>query len=272
MKKTIIKNVLYNTIAIVLLGLFVTSCSSTDEDTPITFNAILANKRDVFVGEKITLTLDATDFSNAQVSTTNPAVQIIKISSSSYEIVADRAATATIDVSLSNKIDKKNKSIIVSFSQHGITNFKTVEGITSKVDKSAKVLALLGEPDYIADSSDGLYEYWIYPEIGLSYIITKATKVVSQIGVYSSSFVFTTKNNTTVSYKTYPYEIGNGWRLENYNTSMNLVIDKFGMPDSKTSDGFFNNYGYYSKQIIFGFFSNDVNSYANNYIASLILY
>lgn len=272
MKKTAIKNVLFSILTIFFLGLLATSCSPNDEDQPITFNAILADKADVFVGEKITLTLDAIDFSNAQVSTTNPAVQIIKKTSSSYEIIADRAATATIDVSLSNKIDKKNKSIIVSFSQHGITNFKAVEGITPKVDKSVKVLALLDEPDYISDSSDGLYEFWIYPEIGLSFVITKATKIVYQIGVYSSNFVFTTKNNTTVAYKTYPYEIGNGWRLANYNAPMNLVIDKFGTPNSKTSDGFYNNYGYYSKQIIFGFFSNDANSYANNYIASLILY
>lgn len=272
MKTTAIKNVLFSILTIVFFGLLVTSCSPNDEDRPITFNAILVDKADVFVGEKITLTLDATDFSNAQVSTTNPAVQIIKKTSSSYEIIADRAATATIYVSLSNNADIKNKSIILSFSQHGVTNFNAVEGIAPKVDKSTKVLALLGEPNYISDSSDGLYGYWIYPEMGLSFVITKATKVVSQIGVYSSNFVYTTKNNTSVAYKTYPYEIGNGWRLEDYNTSMNLVVDKLGTPNTKTSNGFYNNYFYYSKRIIFGFFSNDVNSYANNYIASLIIY
>lgn len=271
MKKTAIKNVLFSILTIFFLGLFATSCSSTD-DPPITFNAILADKTDVFVGEKITLTLDATDFSNAEVSTTNPTVQIIKKTSSTYEISADRPAAATIYVSLKNNADTKNKSIILSFNQHGVTNFKAVEGIAPKVDKSTKVVALLGEPNYNSDSSDGIYEYWTYPQIGLSFIITKKTMIVSQIGVYSSSFGFTTKDNTNVVYKTYPYEIGNGWRLEDYNTPMNLVVDKLGTPNSKTNDGFYNNYGYYSKQIIFGFFSNDVNSYAGNYIASLILY
>lgn len=271
MKKTAIKNVFFSILTIFFLGLLATSCSK-EEDPPIVFNAILADKTDVFIGEKITLTLDATDFSNAEVSTSNPAVQIIKKTSSTYEISADRSASATIHVSLKNNADTKNKSIILSFNQHGVTNFKAVEGIAPKVDKSAKVLTLLGEPDYNSDTTDGIYEIWVYPEIGLSFFITKKTKIVYQIGVYSSSFSFTAKNNTAVGYKTYPYEIGNGWRLEDYNTPMNLVVDELGTPNSKTSDGFYNNYGYYSKQTIFGFFSDDVNSYSGNYIASLIIY
>jgi len=272
MEKRLIKKILFSILSILLLGFVVSSCSSEDKDPPITFNAILVDKADIFIEDKITLTIDAKDFSNAEVSTTNPVVQIIKKTSSTYEISADRSASATIYVSLSNNSDKKNKSIILSFSQHGITNYKNVEGITPKVAISDKIVALLGEPKYKSDTNDGIYENWSYPDIGLSFLITKATKIVYQIGVYSSDFGFVAKDNTNVVFKTYPYAIGNGWRLHDYNTSMDLVVNELGMPDSKTSGGFFIQYGYYSKRIIFGFFSDNQNNYANKYITSLILY
>ena len=48
---------------------------------------------------------------------------------------------------LKNGSHTQFKYVDVNFYQHGILNFKTVEGITVNVDNSDKIVKLLGEPE-----------------------------------------------------------------------------------------------------------------------------
>ena len=236
MRKSLIKKATTTLLTLFIATLLSTSCSSDEEKDPaVVFTSLSANKTDVFIEDIIVLNLEGTGYTDATLATSNTSVKITKVSSTIYEISSTVAATTNIYVALSNNTYKEHKSITLNFWEHGIKDFNTAEGIRSRIDKSTKVLNLLGEPTKKTTSTSELIEFWDYPSKGLSIAITKSTSVVNNINIYSSNYYITLENGTKLNYTNYPYEIGNGWKINNVNTTMDAVITKLGAATEKFS-------------------------------------
>ncbi|WP_281297284.1 hypothetical protein [Flavobacterium limnophilum] len=272
MRKSLIHKVSTTLLTLIIVTLLSTSCSSDDEKDPIVvFTSLSANKTDAFIEETIVLNLEGTGFSDVNVASNNTSVKIIKVTPTIYEISSTVATSTNIYISLSNNTYKENKSISLNFCEHGVKNYKTVEGITVDTDKSSKVITLLGEPDTKTTSTDGLSEYWKYASKGLCFIITKSSLMVNQIEMFSSYYYHTNSANTQVLYTNYPHEIGNGWKINN-TTTMDTIITLLGIPTTKSSSSTNRMYQYSSQRIVFRFFSNSEDDYTGKKIIYFSVY
>ncbi len=232
MKKLSIKNLTSIIVTLCLVALLSVSCSSDEEKDPaVIFTSLEASKTDAFIEEKIILTLAGTGFTDVNLASSNSSVKITKVTSTIYEISSSVAVTTNVFVSLSNNTYKESKSVALNFCEHGIKDFNTIEGIKINIDKSSKVLSLLGEPEN--KTSTTTMEFWRYTSKGLLFAILKSSNVVDYINAYSSNYYITLDNGTKVNYTNYPYEIGNGWKINNPNTTMDMVITKLGAPAEK---------------------------------------
>jgi len=273
MKKPLIYKVSTTLLTLLIVTLLSTSCSSDNEKDPaVVFTSLSANKTNAFIEETIVLNLEGTGFSDVNVASNNTSVKIIKVTSTIYEISSTVATSTNIYVSLSNNTYKENKSISLNFCEHGVKNYKTVEGITVDTDKSSKVITLLGEPETKTTSTDGLSEYWIYASKGLCFIITKSSSMVNQIEMFSSYYYYTNSANTQVLYTNYPHEIGNGWKINNTNTTMDAIITLLGVPTTKNSFNTNRMYQYSTQRIVFRFFSNSEDDYTGKRIMYFSVY
>jgi hypothetical protein len=275
MRKSFLKNGT-RTILTLCLVMLLASCSSDEKDPEVVFTNLEANKKDAFIEESITLNLEGTGFTDVNLASSNTSVKISKVSSTIYEISSSVATTTNIHVALSNSTNKASKSVTLNFHEHGIKNFNTAEGIRPNIDKSAKVLSLLGEPTQKSTSTSGLIEYWTYPSKGLSIAITKSSTVVNNINIYSSNYFIMLENGTKMYYTNYPYEIGNSWKINNVNTTMDMVITKLGAASEKFSSSdpasTLRTYRFASQNMYLGFFGATEDDYVGKTIKSLILY
>jgi hypothetical protein len=278
MKKSLIKKFTCSIVTLSIALFFLASCSPDDEKDPaVVFTSLEANKTDVFIEEKIILNLVGTGFTDAELGCSNPSVKITKVTSTIYEISSDLAATANVFVTLRNNTYKESKNVALNFYEHGIKNFNTVEGIKVNVDLSSKVLKLLGEPENKSTSTTGTIEYWSYPSKGVLFAILKSTNLVNNINAYSSNFSTTLENGTKVYYKNYPFDIGNGWYINNTNTIMDAVITKLGQPTNKYSSttdptSTFRTYRFVTQNMYLGFYGSTEDDYFGKTIRSIILY
>lgn len=278
MKKSLLKNGVLVLVTVCLSALLSVSCSSSDEDEPakdpdVVITKFDVNKTEAFVDQKIQIELDGNGYTDLVVTSSNSAVVITKIAATVFEISSTKAASSYIYVAMSNKTKSTSKGITVNFSEHGVLNFNTVEGIKVDVDKSAKVLALLGEPDKKSDSSDGLSDIWVYGSKGFSVFISKKTTIVNQIDMMSSNYYYFNNDNVKVNYTTYPYEIGNSWKINS--TTMDLVITQFGLPTSKstsTTSATLRTYQYASQRLVFRFYSDSEDNYTGKKIIYFSVY
>lgn len=275
MKNSFLKNGAL-TILTLCFVILLASCSSDDKDPEVVFTNLEANKKDAFIEESITLNLEGTGFTDANLASSNTAVKISKVSSTIYEISSSVATTTNIHVTLSNNTNKANKSITLNFHEHGIKNFNTVEGIRVNIDKSSKVLSLLGEPNQKSTSTSGPIEYWTYSSKGILVAITKGTSVVNNINIYSSNYFILLENGTKLYYTNYPYEIGNGWKINNVNTTMDMVITKLGAATEKISSSdpasTLRTYIFTSQNLYVSFYGTTIDDYAGKTIRSIIIY
>ncbi len=275
MKNSFLKN---GTLTILTLCfvMLLASCSSDDKDPEVVFTNLEANKKDAFIEESITLNLEGTGYTDVNLASSNTSVKISKVSSAIYEVSSSVATTTNIHVELSNNTNKANKSVTLNFHEHGIKNFNTAEGIRPNIDKSSKVLSLLGEPNQKSTSTSGLIEYWAYSSKGLSIAITKSSTVVNNINIYSSNYFINLENGTKLNYTNYPYEIGNGWKINNVNTTMDAVITKLGAASEKFSSSdpasTLRTYRFASQNMYLSFYGTTVDDYVGKTIKSLILY
>lgn len=274
MRKSFLKNV--SSILTLCLVMFLASCSSDEKDPAVVFTNLEASKTDAFIEETIILNLDGTGFTDVNLASSNTSVKITKVSSTIYEITSSVATTTNIHVALSNNTNKANKSVSLNFYEHGIKNFNTAEGIRANIDKSSKVLSLLGEPNQKSTSTSGLIEFWAYPSKGLSIAITKSSTVVNNISIYSSNFYITQENGTKLNYTNYPYEIGNSWKINNPNTTMDAVITKLGAASEKINSSdpasTLRTYRFASQNMYLSFFGTTEDDYVGKTIKALILY
>lgn len=94
--------------------------------------------------------------------------------------------------------------------------------------------------------------------------VVKKTNIITQIHIKSSDYT---------GYTNYPYEIGNGWKINNSTSTMDKVFTKFGKPTTKnTSSPTFRTYGYTPEGLTFGFFSDSEDNYTDKKIVYLTIY
>ncbi len=275
MKKLSVKNLTRIVITLCLVALLSVSCSSDEKDPAIVFTSLDANKTDVYVEGTITLNISGTGYSDIDVTSSNTTIKITKVASTIYEISSSVAVTTNVFVTLSNKTYKESKSVALNFCEHGIKDFNTVEGIKVNIDKSSKVLSLLGEPDNKSTSTSGTIEFWRYSSKGLFFAIKKSSNVVDNINVYSSNFFNTLENGTKLYYTNYPYEIGNGWKINNTNTTVDMVITKLGAPEKNPNPdpvSTLRTYRFINQNMYLSFFGATEDDYVGKTIKSLILY
>lgn len=275
MRKSFLKNGT-RTILTLCLVILLASCSSDDKDPEVVFTSLEASKKDAFIEETITLNLEGTGFTDVSLASSNTSVKISKVSSTIHEISSSVATTTNIHIVLSNNSNKANKSITLNFHEHGVKNFNTAEGIRPNIDKSSKVLSLLGEPTQKSTSSSGLIEYWIYPSKGISIAITKSSTVVNNINIYSSNYFINLENGSKLNYTNYPYEIGNGWKINNVNTTMDMVITKLGAASEKFSStdpaSTLRTYRFASQNMYLSFYGATEDDYAGKTIKAFVIY
>ncbi|WPR70986.1 hypothetical protein SLW70_13745 [Flavobacterium sp. NG2] len=270
-------NTLKSLLSLSLLVILSVSCSSEDKDPAVVFTALTANKTDLFIEDAVTINLEGTGYTEANLFTSNTKIKINKITSSVFEITSSQATTATITAELKNNSNNQTKSVTINFAEHGVKNFKIVEGITVDVDKSGKLINLLGQPDYkvsIPDSNN--IEAWLYLSKGLDVYISKTTNIITQIDVKSFYYYYTNSENIKTPYTTYPYEIGNGWKLNNSATTMDAVINKLNAPSIKTSSNTppISNIGYQylTERLYFRFYSDSEDNYTGKKIIYFSIY
>lgn len=270
MRKSFLKNGT-STILTLCLVMLLASCSSDEKDPAVVFTSLDATKTLTFIEEPITLNLTGSGYKDINLTTSNTKIKITKVASLIYEISSTEATSAKIYAELSNNTYKETKNIDLAFVEHGVKNFKTVEGIMVDTDKSTKVITLLGEPDTKTTSTDGLSEYWIYASKGLCFIITKSSSMVNQIEMFSSYYYYTNSASTQLSYTNYPYEIGSSWKINN-TTTMDAIITLLGMPTTKSSSSTNRMYLYSTQRIVFRFFSNSEDDYTGKRIVYFSVY
>lgn len=276
MKTLSIKNIINTIFPIYLIILFSVSCSSDDDkDTEVVFTSLEASKTNAFIEETITLNFNGTGYTDVNVTSSNPLIKINKAANSVYEISSTERTYAKIYVELKNNTNSQIKNIDLLFVEHGVKDSNIAEGIRVNSDNSSKVLKLLGEPDIKSDSEDGLSEYWRYASRGLRITIIKKTTIVNEIDMYSSNYSFTNKENVNVNYTNYLYEIGNGWKINNSATTMDMVVNQLGSPSSKSTSSTSptnRTYEYANQRMLFRFYSDSEDSYTGKKIISFSIY
>ncbi|MFM9825675.1 hypothetical protein [Flavobacterium sp.] len=275
MIKKLSNKIYFTFLPLCLVILLSISCSSDNKDPTILFTSLKANKEFVFTEDPIVLSIDGTGYTTISVTSTNPAISITKATSTSYEIKSTVATTAYIYVELTNNANKEFKYITLNFYEHGVKDYTTVEGIKVNYDGSAKVLALLGEPDKKLDSSTGTLEYWNYGSKGLNLTIIKSSSVVESISILSSNFIYTNSSNVQTNYTNYPYEIGNSWKINNSSTTMDMIVSKLGLPTIKgtsTTSLTLRYYQYSTQKLIFRFYSDSEDNYTGKKIINFVVY
>lgn len=276
MKQNKIKNIANKIVAISFIILSITSCSSGDAEPELVFSSLTTSKTYTYIENSPILTFVGTGYDNVNVTSTNTLVTIVKKTETTYEIKASAETLATIKVELSNNSKKEFKTVQLYFFEHGVINSNTVEGIKINTDNVAKTLLLLGEPEYKTDSSDGLKEYWRYYSKGLALTIVKSSKIATQIEMFSSNYYYINSDNVKIYYTNYPYEIGNGWKINNTSTTMDMVVNKLGTPAikrSSTSGSSINvYYQYTTQQIVFRFISDIEDNYTGKKIINYTIY
>lgn len=265
----------FATLSVVLL--FAVSCSKTDvEDPAVVLTSVTASKTDLFTDQIATITLEGTGYTDAYLTCSNTKVKITKVASTVFEISATEATTALIYAELKNKTKNQTKTITLTFAEHGVKNFNTVEGIKVNTDGSAKVVRLLGEPELKSTSTDGLAEYWRYFSKGLYIIINKSNSVVEEIDLYSSNYYYTNPTTSAITrYTDYGYEIGNGWKINNIATTMDMVVTKLGpnyTKSTQTAGSTNRTYVYAAEKIVFNFYGATEDDYSNKPIIRFIIY
>lgn len=261
-----------------LAVLFLVSCSSSEDAAPeVTFTAMTASKTDVFIDQPITITVDGTGYTDVNLTSSNSKIKITKLTTTTFEVSSTAATTAVVYAELKNSSSTKTKSVDVNFASHGVLNFKTAEGITINVDTSDKILRLLGEAEVKTDiTASSPAENWEYPSKGISFIVIKSSKLVSVAKVNTSNFYALQSDGVTkVTYTKYPYEIGNGWKLDQSTATMTQVIAKYGSDYTKSSSTTttLRNYKYTidSQKAYFYFYSDSEDDYIGKTIRSLVI-
>lgn len=258
--------------------LLFTGCSKDDDaikDLEIVFNSLTTTKALNFIDETAIITIDGEEFREVIVTSNDSKAAITKISTTSYAIESSEAIELTINVQLKNNDFGETKSIDLEFYEHGIKDYKIVEGIELNVDKTEKILALLGEPEAKTLNSDESREFWFYFSEGFELVVIKATDIVTDAVVFPTPWDITINGISNIG-SIYPYDIANNWNVSNSQLVMDEVIEKLGEPDGKfssnTTGSKLRRYVYNNPNVSFRFYSDELNDYSNKPVSYIVIY
>lgn len=266
---------LNNLLVIIIACVFTFSCSKDDieETNPIVINSIKSSKQLAFIEETINLNIYAEGYSNIEVSSSNSDVVIDKINTTTYKISATKATEVIIEIILSSESFTEQKTVEYNFFEHGVIDFKIVEGITLDKDSPNHVLELHGDPDYIFKVEDENREVWYYFDKGFWVSMDSNVNRADYIRLYGIDWTRTLDNIEYIG-KQYRYEISEGLKIENLQLSMTTVVEKFGTPTEKLTtsiEGLYT-YVYEDLDVFFYFQSEDIDDFEGKSVGYIIVY
>ncbi|HTG65279.1 MAG TPA: hypothetical protein VL859_02775 [Flavobacterium sp.] len=241
MKKKSLKNIIHTILALCFVSLLA-SCSA-DENEAVVINSVTVTKSNAYIEEKITLNIDGSGYTVANLYNLNGAspLKFTKTAPTTFDIkTAVGAPRSLVFAQLKNATNKTESGIEVGFFVHGVeATYTYAEGIRP-TDPSSKVLELLGAPtNKTTSTTDSSIELWAYPAKGISVEIRKTTAgtfEVANVNLCSSNFYTIMPEGAKVFFTNYAGDLGNTWKINNTNTKMEAIIAKFGAPTVKASD------------------------------------
>lgn len=257
---------------LLIIILFI-SCKEESIDNPIEIEEITTSKNIAFTEDNITLSIEGSGFDETTATTTNPNISIDKIDNSTFQISSTKNSKATISFTFSSGDFSEEEEINIQFVEHGVLNFNTVEGITPHTDSTDEILEILGEPDYKVSANDEkTIEFWDYTSLGLRFYITTSTSKVQTIRLYAQEF---TRQHLPLNHYTsgtYPYKIGLDLKITNPQASTTDVINTIGKNYviGGSDDSYYLDYRFIN--LVFHYFSDDVNQFSNKTIQYVTLY
>ena len=272
---------LNNFLVIVFSAFLLFSCSDKKDDpiktNPIVITAIETSKQFAFTEDTIVLNIDATGYTSIEVISNDDKITLTKINETTYNLQATEAIDATILVNLLADDDfTTSANIDISFYEHGVIDYKVVEGLTVDEDSAEKAIELLGEPDFKGIDTENNAEFWYYFDKGFWIEIDTSLNQVHIFRLYGGEW---TRTFDDIAYtgKGYPYEIGNSLKIIDYQLTMDVVIDTFGEPTEKvdaasSSTSNRKYYKYEELQTLFYFFSDDIDDTTSKVVPYINVY
>ena len=221
-------------LAYLIFTFLIFSCSSDDYDSmevvrPFEFESLSVSENLSFTDESITLNINRSKFTSIEFIFEDTNMTFNKIDDTTYEINANKASKGNVRVDLTNGDDIESKSVNLEFLEHGVFNSNIVEGIKIDIDKTERLLEVLGEPDGKIEHSSGNTVAWVY-NFGVTFIEVKATKIITSayIGTYSRNVATDVGDILT---KSYPYLVNNTFDFSNSERDkMDDIIDELNLP------------------------------------------
>ncbi len=261
---------------VLLLSLW--SCSENDSDSdirinPIEVNQITASNKYAFIEDEIFIEIDASGYSVIEV-TSEDNVTIEKIDTTTYQITASESTEASIEVQIVSGEFNEIQTLDIEFVEHGVIDFEIVEGIHINNDTTDKIIELFGEPDYTYSNSTNTEERWDYAGLGIRFEITIATGIVDEVRLYATDFdrVF---NDESYLSGIYTYEISEDTKIENLQLTASDVINKYGDNYTHKTSSSVDNLHYFDytdMDVVFFYFSDDIEDYSDQEIPYITIY
>jgi len=220
-----------------LLLTLIVSCS--EDDAPVidgpnrNISNIVLNKQNSFVGEDIALTFDASNYESITVTSDDSNISITLISETSYTITSTKALAGYVDIATTIGEETEIDQVYVTFTEHGTTDYQTIEGITIGESNINNLKLLLGEAEAKTDYSVSntneetgdvtitTYEIWHYLSRGLSFLIREGIQDVVSVRILGTSWGIEVDGEIKPGVP-YPYEIGN---LGNFSNADGILMD-----------------------------------------------
>ncbi len=213
---------------------FLISCGETEEIVPeIVFTNSTLSSGVSFVENKVSLIVEGSGFSEVQVRASESSVVIEELADNLFEISTNAAVSSAIYVTLKNDFGgySETQTHSITFVEHGVKDFTTVEGVHIDRHKRDRVIQLLGEPDYIELINLGAFEGLFYMDLGLIFTIDIGSQFVTAVNVYGYSWSKSVSENEYRTVKKYPYSIGDlGMFTSLEGILMDAVVEKMGLP------------------------------------------
>lgn len=114
--------------------------------------------------------------------------------------------------------------------EHGIVDFHTVEGIAPGRSATDEVISQLGAPTLTNKSGDYAYHY--YPALGLKANVNTKSGLLAAVYIYGENWRYKVAGELG-EYSKYPYATSRGIELNAPASTMDDVLNEYGIPDAK---------------------------------------
>lgn len=255
-----------NVLLLMFLIVLSVGCSSSDDSNPgnpIIFNGFTVSKTHSFIEDVITLEVDGEGFTDIIVTADNPDISIQSLSTTTFEISASEANRGIINVELVNGSNAQSEIKAVNFYEHGIQDFKIVEGIETGVDNISKVIELLGEPE---DRFESIL--LVYLSKGLIFLFENDIVIVST--AFGSMWRIGMDEDFSELGSIYPYPINEIWNFTDNRLTMTDVVNSLGDANTKSETPNNNTKTFrYSSGVEFEFTSESLDDFQGKEVGSI---